>query len=431
MSYFASRVILIASFLALLISSSSTSADPGLIGYWTLQGDSKDHSGHGHDGVNHNVDLDANEFDGRDSYIEVPDSPALRFGAKDFSVSAWVYTERDVDDVIGDMVTKFDPATRKGFNLTINASNPGYNSPSNLRNVFFGVDSGTTGKWTDCGRPGRAHISDALTVFEGDLYAGTTDGEDESEWAHVFRYRGGQQWEDCGRLGNDRTRGVYAMIVHEGELYAATAASHGEQPPEIPFGRVYRYRGGQHWEDIGQPGENRRLHSLASFNGKLYVAAFNIGDAHGQCYVYEGGQNWRLCGEFPGNPHTLTVHDGRLYAAYPQGEVFAYDGSTWESLGNPLGSTTQCSQIHSQGVFQGNLYVGTWPLGKVAVWRDGHWTDLGRLGDATEVTALTTYNGCFYAGTIPRAEVFRFDGPNQWTSIRRLFDPPGFEPVPV
>src|SRR5262249_51548291 len=85
----------------------------------------------------------------------------------------------------------------------------------------------------------------------------------------------------------------------------------------------------------------------------------------------------------------------------------------------------------SLGVYRGELYIGSWPKGKVAVLRDGKWVDLGRLGDATEVIGLANYNGSFYAGTIPRAEVFRFDGPEKWTSIRRLFNPPRFEPVPV
>jgi hypothetical protein len=83
------------------------------------------------------------------------------------------------------------------------------------------------------------------------------------------------------------------------------------------------------------------------------------------------------------------------------------------------------------GVYRGELYVGTWPKGMIAVRRAGKWVDLGRLGDATEIVGLTVYNGSLFAGTIPRAELFRFDGPQQWTSIRRLFQPPGFEPVPV
>jgi hypothetical protein len=128
---------------------------------------------------------------------------------------------------------------------------------------------------------------------------------------------------------------------------------------------------------------------------------------------------------------TTASHDDRLYAAYPQGEVFAYDGASWQNLGNPLGSKDRCTQIHSMGVYRGELYAGTWPTGNVAVLRHNKWIDLGRLGDSTEIVGLTVYNGSLHAGTIPRAELFRFDGPDSWTSIRRLFDPPGFEPAPV
>lgn len=50
-------------------------------------------------------------------------------------------------------------------------------------------------------------------------------------------------------------RGVYAMIVHDGAFYAATAGSHGGPNVNVEkegLGRVYRYRGGMQWEDIGQ-----------------------------------------------------------------------------------------------------------------------------------------------------------------------------------
>jgi hypothetical protein len=199
----------------------------------------------------------------------------------------------------------------------------------------------------------------------------------------------------------------------------------------MSFGRVYRYRGVDNWEDIGQPGENYRLNSLASYEGKLYVTGFNIGPKPGHVYVYEGDSRWTPCGEFNGWPHALVVHAGKLYTAYPKGEVYAYDGAGWENLGNPFGSLDECNQIHSMGVYKGELYIGSWPKGKVAVRRDNKWIDLGRLGDATEVIGLAVYNGSLYAGTIPRAELFRYDGPGKWPSVRRLFDPPGFEPVPV
>ena len=419
-------------WLSLFAFGSAHATDEGLVGYWKLQGDCQDYSGHNNHGRNHGVDPEAGRFNGRDAWIEIPDVENLQFGEGDFSISAELCTQTDLTDAFGDLLSKFDSVRRRGFNLTLSSNSSGYNAQSNLRQLFFGVDDGTAGEWTDCGRPGdQVHISDALTVYNGDLYAGTTDGASEADWAHVYCYLGGQQWEDCGRLGADRTRGVYAMIVHDGELYAATSSSHGPQPPDMSYGRVYRYLGGQKWEDIGQPGENYRLNSLASYAGKLYVAGFNIGPEPGHVYVYDGDQKWNECGEFNGWPHALAVHDGKLFAAYPQGEVYAYNGDAWENLGNPLGSFAECNQIHSIGIYQGELYIGSWPKGKVAVLRDGKWIDLGQLGDASEVIGLAVYNGSFYAGTIPRAELFRYDGPENWSSIRRLFDPPDFEPVPV
>jgi hypothetical protein len=409
--------------------------DAGLIGFWPLRGDSRDHSSHGLDGINHGVNLESSEFDGQSAYIEIPNAAALAFADGDFSIAAEIYTEKGLDDCLGDIVSKFDAANRKGFNLTLVSNTSGYNSQSDQRQLFLGLDNGTSGAWTDCGRPGgKTNSTDALTVFDGDLYVGTVDAPDATDWAHVYRYRGGKEWEDCGRVGERKTRGVYAMIVHDGSLYAATAGSHGGpnvNSPDEDFGRVYRYRGDKQWEDIGQPGDHYRINSLASYRGKLYALSINTyGATGGGVYVYESGKQWRQIGDF-GRPHISGVHDGRLYAAFPQGEVFVYDGKSWNNLGNPFGSLDVCNQIHSLGVYRGELYVGTWPLGKVAVRRNEKWVDVGRLGDATEIVGLTVYNGGLYGGSIPRAEVFRFDGPNKWESIGRLFEPPKFELVPV
>ena len=50
---------------------------------------------------------------------------------------------------------------------------------------------------------------------------------------------------------------------------------------------------------------------------------------------------------------------------------------------------------------------------------------------ATEIMALNVYNGKLYGAAIPRAEVFRYERDGSWTSLRRLFDPPGWRPVLV
>ena len=85
----------------------------GLIAWWKLDGDCRDHSGHGNHGKNYGVSLNTGSFDGRGAYIEVPHHESLALGKSDFSVCAWVSTENDVTDVLGDVVSKYDPARRK------------------------------------------------------------------------------------------------------------------------------------------------------------------------------------------------------------------------------------------------------------------------------------------------------------------------------
>src|SRR3954451_21768255 len=93
---------------SVLVASPAVAAEPGLVGYWPLRGDCRDHSGHGLDGINHGVELKTAEFDGRGGFIEVPDAPALQFGRGDFSISADVSTNKGIDDCFGDILSKFD-----------------------------------------------------------------------------------------------------------------------------------------------------------------------------------------------------------------------------------------------------------------------------------------------------------------------------------
>ncbi|MDZ4784333.1 MAG: LamG-like jellyroll fold domain-containing protein [Planctomycetia bacterium] len=345
-------------------------------------------------------------------------------------MAAWVWTAPDVDDVIGDVLTKYDAQRRRGFNLTIKSTSGGYNSHGDDRHVYFGIDDGSEPVWEDCGRPSLTsnYVSNSLTVFDGNLYAANTDAELEDDWCHVFRYLGGQRWENCGRVGNRRTHGVGPMLVHHGRLYAATWNCDwtrvGRSEPLEDYCGVYRYAGGTTWEDCGQPGNCRRLFGLASYRGQMYVAAED-----GRCYVYEGDRNWIESGRFPNYAHPLGIHAGKLYAGVlnPAG-VWEFNGKDWIERGNPQGSEERCNQIHALEVYRRHLHATTWPEGHVCrLEANGEWTDCGRLGDAMEITALVVHNGQLYGGTIPRAEVFRFDDEQNWTSIRRFLDPAGYE----
>ena len=424
---------------AFLPAANARAAESVPLGYWPLRGDAQDHSGGGNHAVNRGVDLATGRFDGRGSYLEVPAGPALDVGGGDFCVAAWVHTEGPVAGVLGDVVCKYDAAARRGFTLSLHSSSGGYNGQGSDRHVAFGIDDGRTGEWEDCGRPSPTsnYVSNSLTVFDGGLYAATTDGATEADWSHVYRYAGGTRWDDCGRVGSLRTRGVGPLIVHDSALFAANWSYDWTRVDKEPLdaGHVWRYRGGQQWEDCGQPGTCRRLFGIASFLGRLYVVADD-----NQCHVWDGARAWRPCGSFFSLVHPMLVHDGKLHVGafggarggpFRQAEVMAYDGERWTSLGCPIAKPEREDQIHALSVYRGKLHATTWPTGKVGVYDGGRWVDCGRLGDSTESNALAVYNGKLYAGSIPGAEVFRFEGGETWTRMRRFSSPEVPEDAPL
>ena len=407
-----------------------------LLGYWPLRGDCRDRSGNGLHAVNHGVRLEDGWFDGRGAYLEIPAHEKLQLGAGDFTVSAWIHTEPDLDDVLGDVISQYDPAARRGLNLYLRASAGGYNSQGDDRHVYFGIDNARLGDWEDCGRPSATsnYISNSMTVFDGSLYVGVTDAVERADWAHVFRYQGGSQWEDCGRITDLEAHGAGPMIVHRGSLFAATwnydwtrvAAPAGKEPVyKVDPCRVYRYGGGQQWLDCGQPGKCDRLFSLASYRGSLYV----VGDDM-KCHVWKGGTQWQVAGEFNRYGHPMGIHDGRLFVGvHNPSHVYAYDGRQWKQLPNPSPAPPGKewgTQTHAFDVFRGRLLVTTWELGTVEqLTADDRWETLGRLGDCQEINALAVYNGKLYGGTYPFAEAFRYDGDGNWTSLRRFLQGAG------
>ena len=351
----------------------------------------------------------------------------------DFTVAILVTVPAELAGVAGGLASKFDPTTRIGFNLSAISCAGGYNGPSDEVRVSFGIDAGTDPRWVDCGRPSPTsnYVSNSLTVFEGALFAATSDAPAEADRAHVYRYLGDKAWEDIGRVGHEGAHGVGPLIVHRGELFAATWNYDWTRVYDevLESCHVYRYDGLGRWIDCGQPGASRRLFGMGSYRGELFV----VGDDF-SVQVYAGGRRWREAFRFSTYAHPLTVHDGQLVlGTLDPASVWSFDGRTWTDLGNPLGDPVRCSQVHSLTTFRGALHTGSWPLGRVAR-RDpitAGWQNVGRLGDSTEINALVVYNGKLYGGSIPRGEVFRYERDAEWTRVRRFFDPPGWRPVLV
>lgn len=410
-----------------------------LVGHWRLNGDVKDASGKGNHGVAHGAGVERGEFNGRDGFVSVEPSKSLNFGAGEFSVAGWIWTEEAMDDIVGDFVEMYDPAARRGFSVTVRSSGNSYAGTSNDRLVQFGIDNAKTTDWVDCGRPSPTsrYISNSMLVYKGKLYVGVTDAKDTNDWCHVFRYEGENKWVDCGRVGTGRTQGAGPLLVHNGELYAVTwtydwTRIRNPKLPPFDAGRMFKYSGGTNWVDCGEPSPNETMNSAASYKGKIYVAG---GPRKWGVAEYQGGSEWKESrgfdheGERRNWPHTMQRFNGKLYCAYPG--VYGFDGAewTWAGLPVPMG-TGATMQTHSLAVYQGSLIAGTWPGGLVAKYLGGeNWEQMGRVGeDGTEVIAMTVYNGKLYGGSLPRAEVCRYDGDSKWTSLKRFHSPAGWKP---
>ena len=399
-----------------------------LVGHWRLTGDSEDDSEAGNHGHNHGVVFtdDGAVFDGIDDWIEVPDSASLDLGSAEFTISVSIDTDDPTRDVVGDVLSKFDPETRTGMNFSIMNYVGATSAQSNYRNVFFGIDDGSSeSEWLDCGHPGNSKMVWALTVFDGDLYAGTWEPA-EGEAGHVYRYAGEGAWTDCG--SPDLCNTISALAEHNGSLYAGSSFYSGrgsaqpDSPNLNPGGRVFRYEADGQWTDCGKIGDVYTVTGLVTFNGELYATTC---DSYGcptrteACYRYDGGTTWTFVGNPGGRLGAFLVHNDSLYATVFGEQGFArYVGDEkWE----PLGVVPNTGQTYSAAVYEGHICLGTWPTGSVFQF-DGpdQFTSLGQLGEEKEVMAMAVYNGKLYGGTLPLGQVYRYDGDQGWTDTGQL-----------
>lgn len=428
--------------------SSSGEGDADLVGHWPLAVDTQDHSPLRHPTKAIDVELGhagphgqpqtAARFNGFSSLLEVPDHAALRFGSGEFTIAAWVHSDPREADVVGTLLSKFDPARRTGVQLDV-LSTDGVTSTAlaSARQLSFGVDDGRPpAAWDDCGRPGNAVLVAALSVVQGNLYAGTLETGRE-ERGHLWRYAGGRQWVD---LGNPMGCNIVQSVVEfDGALYCGVGRYNcsgsvlGETLNTIPGGKVFRVAADGNWTECGHPGhedatpEDGRVGAYASgkaddvmaltvYRGELYC----VSNHRRNVFKYAGGRQWKNVG-LDHRIITLKVYRGKLYALVNGGPVYRYEGGTeWVYCGTPEKAT----QLYGAVIHQGEMYVGTWPEGEVFRYQGGEtWELVGRAGYEREVMAAVLYNGKAYFGSLPMANVWRLDG-NRFTFVGNLDNSP-------
>ena len=418
-----------------------------LLGHWSFENDLQDHAPSKLHSAATNVAIGnipgeqgragGAVFDGRTSVIEVADHPSLHLAGNPFSLALWLHTDAGEGDVVGDLVSCYNPDTRTGFTLSVASMNGVTSSPLvNDRHLHFGIDSGRADEgWLDCGRPGQAVFVPALHVHEGDLYAGTFEIEAE-QTGHLWRYEADGRWQDLGGCP-DGSSIVPAITHFSGDLYCSTGryrtegSALGPRRNMRPGGRVYRIISDEQWVDCGLVGaEGARPDDapevdhytdkadettmLVPFRGELLaVSAHRRG-----VWRYEGDGCWKPIGP-EARLISVTVFHGRLYGTINGGPVMRYDGEgDWADCGRPATST----QTYGAAIYQSELYVGTWPEGEVYRYDGGsEWHPLPRLEFEREVMCLVVYNGKLYAGALPMGHVYRLDGEN-FTFVGNLDD---------
>ena len=123
-------------------------------------------------------------------------------------------------------------------------------------------------------------------------------------------------------LATAATTGVGPLIVHNGDLYAATMHIRldARHDGRLRSRSRLSYLGGTEWEDCGQPSDNRTLNSMASYKGKLYVGG---GPNTLGVFVRDGDSQWKPSNLFPKDgprdcfPHAMCRHNGKLFVAFP------------------------------------------------------------------------------------------------------------------
>lgn len=415
------------------LTAQDGSREASLVAAWPLQSDSGGWQAPA--AINHQVVFEAGgpagaadgcaRFDGTKSYLEIPSAALAELDPQSFSIAVWIKLD-DARDNPGEVLSRYDPAARRGFRLAVDSRAGVTSSQANWRNLHWGVDAGSElSPWTDHGQLGEAVLVYCMAVHAGQLFAGTCVPGMEAS-GRVYRFDG-NSWTDCG--SPDRANSVTSLAVYQGELYAASgkyrlrgSALDESENPHLGGG-VFRYASDGQWVPCGRLPEVEAINGLVVFDDHLYASSMY---APAGLFRYDGGQQWTNCGAPEGGKRveSLAVFDGEMYATgYDEGAVYRYDGARWEHLGR----LPEATQTYGFATYQGQLYVSEWPNAKVFRFtgQSGGWELAGRLGEELETMPLVVYNGKLYGGTLPTAEVYRWDPgipslDNQWTKVGRL-----------
>jgi hypothetical protein len=151
------------------------------------------------------------------------------------------------------------------------------------------------------------------------------------------------------------------------------------------------------------------LSEMTELNGEYSTLAETASDAWVQVAPTLESQTYIL---------SLAVFNGKLYGGTsPGGRLFEWNGTdAWVQVAPTLESQTY---IHSLAVFNGKLYGGTYPGGRLFEWNGTDaWVQVApTLESQTYILSLAVFNGKLYGGTYPGGRLFEWNGTDAWVQV--------------
>jgi sugar lactone lactonase YvrE len=278
----------------------------------------------------------------------------------------------------------------------------------------------------------------ALEVFNGQLYAGTTDWNNLNA---IYRSSDGKTWEQVKDLGYRGS--VIDMTVFNGLLYASTGW--GADNNAV---RILRTSDGTTWNEVVSDGfgntDNLAMDFLIVFQNKLYATVsssdsnpkgFSIwrsdsGDAGTWTAVVTGGKgdtnNYVIS--------SMTVYNGYLYAGGGNRVTGTHiwrtsDGTTWNQVNTDGFGNPENYETITLAVFKGNLYAGVYTnqLAYGQIWRSSNGTTWNAVmtdgfGDPnkSDILGLYVFENRLFAtanNNVTGTEVWATSDGDHWSQV--------------
>jgi hypothetical protein len=275
-------------------------------------------------------------------------------------------------------------------------------------------------RWKDLGSPDRANAISALAVYNGSLYAASSkyrlagsslsESQNTNFGGNIYRLGAGDVWEFCGNVSPE-TEAISALVVFRGKLYASSLYR--------PAG-FFQYQGGQTWTPCKTP-DGKRTEALSVWNDAIYATCYD----EGSVFRYDG-QDWASVGAIPEATQTygFGIHQGELYVSeWPKAHVFRYrGGNTWEDTGK-LGQELEAMPLM---VYNGKMYGGTLPLAEIYRYdADNDWTRIASVDRTPDVKyrrawSMAIFQGRLFVGTLPSGRVLSIEAGKNVTYDRPL-----------